>query len=230
MYRKGKKRVEASPLGLDYLVDILSNIVSTFLFIVLYTILQLTSHAFRAEVEVSRDPTPGNRRVVVLAQNGAVRVLDVGQPLRELLSGYDIVQSVDEIPRFIEGNPRTPSDPYFTYGLRYQFRPTSDFYAMLNLEIEERPGMVGDSLAELDAGSTYARALRELDPNDAWLAFAVDSVSVDVFRKAREMAIAAGFATGFDLLSFQFPLTLALSEDGMDDLLSPLNTLSKPQR
>lgn len=217
-------------MGLDYLVDILSNIVSTFLFIVLYTILQLTSQAYRAEVVVSRDPTSANRRVVVLAQNGAVRVLDVGEPLRELLAGYEIVQSVAEIPGFIEGNPRIPSDPYFTYGLEYQFRPTTDFYAMLNLEIEERPGMVGDSIAQLDAGSRYATALRELDPNDAWLAFAVDSVSVDVFRQAREMAIGAGFATGFDLLSFQFPLSLALSEDGLDDLLSPLNTLSKPQR
>jgi len=98
MYRKGKKSPEANPMGLDYLVDILSNIVSTFLFIVLYTILQLTSQAFRAEVEVSREPTPGNRRVVVLAQNGAVRVLDVGGPtdpgLREASPG-DIVATCE---------------------------------------------------------------------------------------------------------------------------------------
>jgi hypothetical protein len=44
------------------------------------------------------------------------------------------------------------------------------------------------------------------------------------------MAIAEGFATGFDLLTFDFPLSVALSEDGMGDLLSPLSTLSKPQR
>jgi hypothetical protein len=44
------------------------------------------------------------------------------------------------------------------------------------------------------------------------------------------MAIAEGFATGFDLLSLDFPLRVALSEDGLDDLLSPLSTLSKPQR
>jgi hypothetical protein len=69
-----------------------------------------------------------------------------------------------------------------------------------------------------------------MSPEDVWLAFAVDSVSVDVFRRAREMAIAEGFATGFDLLTFDFPLSVALSEDGMGDLLSPLSTLSKPQR
>jgi hypothetical protein len=211
-------------------MDILSCLVGLMLFIVMYTVLQLGTAAYQAEVIVSREPTPGSQRVVVLCNDGAVRVLDVREPLRELLTGFEIVQSVSEIGRFIEGNRRTPSDPFFTYSLQYQFRPTTDFYAMLNLEIAEQPGTVGDSLHHLDAGSEYAEALFDLDPDEAWLAFAVDSASVDVFRRAREMAIAEGFATGFDLLSFDFPLTVALSEDGMDDLLSPSSTLSKPQR
>jgi hypothetical protein len=54
-----------------------------------------------------------------------------------------------------------------------------------------------------------------------WLAFAVDGESGDVFRRAREMAIGSGFATGFDQLGLAFPLSLALSEDGLEDLLSP---------
>ena len=230
MYRKLRKREGGNPLGLDSLMDILSCLVGLMLFIVMYTVLQLGSAAYQAEVLVSREAAPGSRRVVVLCADGVVRVLDAQAPLTELLSGFEIVQSVDEIQRFIQANPRAPEDRYFTFGLKYEFRPTTDFYAMLDLEIGERPGAVGDSLHQLDANSRYATALRELSSDDAWLAFAVDSTSVDVFRRAREMAIAAGFATGFDLLSFDFPLSVALSEDGMSDLLSPLNTLSKPMR
>jgi hypothetical protein len=230
MYRKLRKRDGSNPLGLDSLMDILSCLVGLMLFIVMYTVLQLGSAAYQAEVLVSPEPTVGSRRVVVLAANGTVRVLDVGQPLRDLLSGFEIVQSVDEIERFIAANPRAQTDRHFAYGLEYRFRPTTDFYAMLDLAIDEVPGIVGDSLHQLDDRSRFATTLREMSPQDSWLAFAVDSTSVDVFRRAREMAIAQGFATGFDLLTFEFPLRVALSEDGMDDLLSPLTTLPKPQR
>ena len=230
MYRKLRKRDESNPLGLDSLMDILSCLVGLMLFIVMYTVLQLGTAAYQSEVLVSREPVPGSRRVVVLAADGAVRLLDAREPLRELLSGFEIIRSVDEIQRFIEANPRAPEDRYFAFALRYEFRPTTDFYAMLDLEVAERPGIVGDSIHQLDANSRYAAALSELSPDEAWLAFAVDSASVDVFRRAREMAIASGFATGFDLLSFEFPLSVALSEDGMDDLLSPVSTLSKPER
>lgn len=230
MYRKPRNRDGSSPLGLDSLMDILSCLVGLMLFIVMYTVMQLGTAAYQAEVLVSREATPGSRRVVVLAAGGTVRVLDVNTPLREMLSGFEIVQSVDEIERFIAANPREHADRHFDYGLAYQFRPTTDFYAMLDLTIEELPGVVGDSLQQLDAQSAFATTLREMDPEESWLAFAVDSASIDVFRQAREIAITQGFATGFDLLTFDFPLRVALSEDGMDDLLSPLTTLPKPQR
>ena len=77
---------------------------------------------------------------------------------------------------------------------------------------------------------SYAAALSQLNPDESWLAFAVDSTGFDVFRRARELAISRGFATGFDLLTLEFPLTLALSRDGIDDLLNPEGTLSKPRR
>lgn len=230
MYRRLRKRDGSSALGLDSLMDILSCLVGLMLFIVMYTVMQLGTAAYQAELLVSREPTEGSRRVVVLCTNGTVKVLDVRQPLRELLSGFEIVQSVDEIERFIEAKPRSPQDRFFDYALSYRFRPTADFYAMLDLRISERPGVVGDSIHQLDDRSRFASALREMSSEDAWLAFAVDSVSADVFGRAREMAIAEGFATGFDLLTFDFPLSVALSEKGMDDLLSPLSILSKPQR
>ena len=106
-------------------MDILSCLVGLMLFIVMYTVMQLSTTAYQSEVLVSCEPAPGSRRVVVLAADGAVRMLDTRVPLRELLSGFEIVQSVDEIQRLIAANPRAPEDRYFTFGLKYEFRPTT---------------------------------------------------------------------------------------------------------
>jgi len=230
VYKRARPQGGGGGLDLDSLMDILTCLVAVIVFIVMYAIMELSSQAYQAEVVVSPEPAAGSQRVVVVCEAGTVRVLDVRPALRGLLNGYEIVQSVGEIERFIESNQRRPTDRHFSYTLLHEFRPTTDFYAMLDLQIDEIPGTVGDSIHQLGRSSRFASALRELDSNDVWLAFAVDTASVDVFRQARELAIAAGFATGFDLLSLDFPLRVALSEDGMDDLLSPLSTLAKPQR
>ena len=94
--------------------------------------------------------------------------------------------------------------------------------------MQEKP-VDGETFSQLDEDSRFAAALDALDPEDAWLAFAVDDESVDAFRRARELAIERGFASEFDLLTLDFPLTLPLSSDGIGDLLSRLSTLSKPE-
>lgn len=230
MYRKLRSRDTGSPLDLDSLMDILSCLVGVMLFLVIYTVLELGSAAYRAEVVVSRERVPGSERALVVANQGTVRVLDVRAPLAELLSGFEIVQSFAEVPVFVEAVDDMPTDASFTYGLTHRARSTTDLLGLLDLEVRERPGVVGDSIHQLGPDSRYAEALRRLDPEQVWLAFAVDGESGDIFRRAREMAIASDFATGFDQLSLAFPLSLTLSEDGLADLLSPISTLSKPLR
>lgn len=230
MYRKPRARREGTGLDLDSLMDILSCLVGVMLFLVIYTVLELGSAAYQAEVVVSRERVAGSERVVVVANQGTVRVLDVRAPLRQLLSGFEIVQAYAELPVFVEGLETTPTDAHFRYDLRYQARSTTELLGFLDLVIEERPGEVGDSLHQLGPDSQYAEALRRLDPEQVWLAFAVDEESAEVFRRAREMAIASNFATGFDQLSLAFPLGLALSDSDLDDLLSPVGALSKPLR
>lgn len=230
MYRKPRPRLEGTALDLDSLMDILSCLVGVMLFLVIYTVLELGSAAYQAEVVVSRERVPGSQRVVVVANERTVRVLDVRGPLAELLSGFEIVQAYGEVPVFVEAVERTPSDAHFTYGLSYQARSTTELLGLVDLVISERPEIVGDSLHQLGPDSRYAEALRRLDPERVWLAFAVDGQSGDIFRVAREMAIASGFATGFDQLSLEFPLSVALSENRLDDLLSPISTLDKPLR
>jgi hypothetical protein len=230
MYRKPRHQDRSVALDLDSLMDILSCLVGVMLFLVIYTVLELGSAAYQAEVVVSAAAAPGSRRVVVLAEEGTVRVLDARPALAELLSGFEIVRSISEVDLFVEASPSVPTDPHFQYSLVHEVRSTTDLLAMLDLVVEERANTVGDSIRGLVDGSRYLEALEGLDPEEAWLAFAVDSTSVDVFRRARELAIERGFATGFDLLSLDFPLTLPLSSGGINDLLSPIGTLSKPQR
>jgi len=165
---------------------------------------------------------------MVIAENGRLRVLDVRPALEELLSGFEIVQSVAEVETFVEANRVSPPDPNFRFSLIRNLRATTDLLGLLDLTVEERPGAVG--AGDLGAGSGFLAALDALDPEQAWVAFAVDSTSIDIFRRAREMAIERGFATGFDLLTLDFPLTLPLSSEGLDDLLSPIGQLTKPQQ
>ena len=228
MYRKPKRHDRSGVLDLDSLMDILSCLVGVMLFLVIYTVLELGSAAYQAEVVVGPNAAPDSRRVVVLAEGGTVRVLDAQPPLTELLGGFEIVRTVPEVRLFVDASRSTPADPHFEYALTYRERSTTDLLAMLDLVVEERPAAPGEGTTDLGDGSDYMEALGRLDPRDAWLAFAVDSTSVDVFRRARELAIGMGFATGFDLLSLDFPLTLPLSSGGIDDLLSPIGMLPKP--
>jgi hypothetical protein len=230
MYRKASKAQKSVILDLDSLMDILSCLVGVMLFLVIYTVLELASAAYQAEVLVSRERVPGSQRVVVVAQEGTVRTLDARAPLAELLSGFEIVETVADVQTFVDASRRGPIDPHFSYALRFEPRATADPLELLDFEISEREGAVGDSIHQLGPDSRFAAALDRLDPRTAWIAFAVDSASGDIFRRARELAIARGFATGFDQLDLSFPLSLPLSRQSLTDLLSPVGTLSKPLR
>ncbi len=100
----------------------------------------------------------------------------------------------------------------------------------LSLEIRERAGAVGDSLHQLDDDSRFAALLRGLDPDDHWLAFEVDSASVDEFRRARDMASDRGFAVTWNPKQIDFPFTHALAGGSPTDLLRSRSTQSKPER
>jgi hypothetical protein len=229
MYRRPRLRDRSVGLDLDSLMDILSCLVGVMLFLVIYTVLELGTAAYSAEVVVSPNRSLDSRRVLVLAEGGTVRMLDVRRPLSELLAGFEIVRSVPEVELFVEASRTSPADPHFRFSLGYETRSTTDLLGLVDLVIDERANAPGDDLRDPD-GSTYLAALEALDPQTSWLAFAVDEESVDVFRVAREWAIERGFSTGFDLLSLDFPLTLPLSGDGIEDLLSPIGQLTKPER
>jgi hypothetical protein len=230
MHRKLKRRTSSGILDLDSLMDILSCLVGVMLFLVIYTVLELGSVAYEAEVPAGRLRPIGAEQVVVLAHEGTVRMLDVHTPLRELLSGFEIVRQLDEVAVFVDGIGRTPADANFAYSLVHHDRLATTLLGTLDLVVEERQIAVGDSLHQLGPGSAYARALERLDPGLVWISFAVDSLSVDAFRRARELAVDRGFATGWDQLRLDFPLTLPLAQERRSEWFNPRADEQKPER
>lgn len=213
-------------------MDILSCLVGVMLFLVIYTVLELGSAAYEAAVPVVRGPPSGAEPVVVLAQRGTVRPLDVRRPFRRLLSGFEIVTPAD-VPVFVDqANARPTADGYFEYSLTYddRFRQFGDPLRTLAVVVREREGAVGDSVHQLDDTSRFAATLRDLDPAEHWLAFEVDSAGVDVFRRARDMAIDAGFTVLWNPIQMEFPFTHTLAGGSPTDLLRSRSTPSKPER
>lgn len=210
-------------------MDILSCLVGVMLFLVIYTVLELGSAAYEATVPVVRTIPAGSDPVVVLAEEGTVRAVDVRGPLNSLLAGLEIVPSRD-VPVFVEqANARPVADEWFAYSLTYddRFSQFGDPMGTLSLLIQERPEAVGDSLHQLDATSRYAALLAQLDPTDHWLAFEVDSATVVEFRRARDMAIAGGFAVRWSPLEMDFPFTHRIAGGSPADLLRSMDEQSE---
>lgn len=213
-------------------MDILSCLVGVMLFLVIYTVLELGSAAYEAPIPVVRDAPVGRDPVFVIAEHGTIRPLDVRRPLNELLRGVEIVPSAD-VPLFVrQANARPTADAYFEYELSFDqgFQELRDPMRTLSLEIREREGAVGDSLHQLDEDSRFAALLSELDPDEHWLAFEVDSSAVDEFRRARHMASDRGFAVIWYPKQIDFPLTHALAGGSPTDLLRSRSSQSKPER
>jgi hypothetical protein len=100
----------------------------------------------------------------------------------------------------------------------------------LDLWVEARPNAVGDSIHQLVPGSAFAATLDRLDPDQTRLVFAVDTLSVDVFRKARQMAAERGLAVDWRPVSLDFPLTHRLAARNADEALLASRDGSKPIR
>ena len=233
MYRKPRSQSGSGTLDLDSLMDILSCLVGVMLFLVIYTVLELGSAAYEAEVPVFRAPPPGADPVVILATDGALKPVDVRGPLSRLLRGYEILRSAGEIPVFVEqANADTVRDAYFEYRLSFdeRYQEFIDPLGPLRLEIRELEGVTGETLRELDEESAYAVLLADLDPSEHWLSFEVDSASVDVFRRAREMGVRQGFTVLWNPDEMDFPFTHRLAGGSLADLLRSRSVQSKPQR
>ncbi|MCH1571143.1 MAG: hypothetical protein L7S64_07335 [Longimicrobiales bacterium] len=229
MYRKPRPSEGASILNLDSLMDILSCLVGVMLFLVIYTVLELGSASYEVSVPTPRDRPVDSRRVLVITNDGTVRGLDSTQPVSDLVAGLRTVAGVDLDQILRDANQSPPTDQHFQYLLDIDrdAAVADPNVREFDVEVREIPGEVGDSIHQLDAGS-FDELLSTLDPRFAWIEFAVDVESLEVFRRARDIAEGRGFATRWGPLDIEFPVRFDLGSGS--DGPSPRGILSKPQR
>ena len=83
-------------------------------------------------------------------------------------------------------------------------------------------------MSALEEGSAFEGTLALYDPREIWFEFGVDGASLDVFRRARQMAEERGFATRWGPLELDFPVRFALNDQ--TDGPAPRDILAKPRR
>ncbi len=211
-------------------MDILSCLVGVMLFLVIYTVLELGSTSFEVSVPTPKDRPAGSERIVVIVNDHAVRLMDTGQPVLDLLANVAGVPLLEVPDRVRQANLSPPTDAHFSYRLDLLeeasvLDPTVREYDVI---VDQLPGEVGDSMQHLDGSSRFEMTLSDLDPESNWIDFAVDSQSVDVFRRARDIAESLGFATRWGPLDLSFPTRYSLRDDPGGP--SARNSRSKPQR
>lgn len=230
MYRKPRGSESASILNLDSLMDILSCLVGVMLFLVIYTVLELGSTSFEVSVPTPRDRPFESQRMFVVVNDETVRIMDADQPVADLLANMAGVDD-DQVPeRVRQANLSPPSDAHFSYFLDFDEESAIVDAGVREFDVHvvEIPGETGERLEALDGDSEYEAYLADVDPELVWLEFGVDSASVDVFRRARDIAEELGFATRWGPLDLTFPVTYSLSTDRYGP--SPRGARSKPQR
>jgi hypothetical protein len=230
MYRKQRSSEAASVLNLDSLMDILSCLVGVMLFLVIYTVLELGSTSFEVSVPTPRDRPVQSRRIIVVANAGTVRILDSDRPIRDLLTGVESID-IDRMAGFVrQMNTSPPTDGYFRYllGFDEEAAVLDGATRAFEVEIREITGETGDGLGDINEDSKYVALLDALDPQRVWLEFAVDSASLNVFRRARDVAEQRGFATRWEPHDMAFPVSFRLSDNPGGPPFR--TTRSKPER
>jgi hypothetical protein len=134
--------------------------------------------------------------------------MHVGPALEQLMGNTQQLDYAD-VPGFVdEANRKNVSDGNFNYKLVFRDEPYGEDNRkrVVSLRVEVRPETDGETTSELEDGSSaYERSLARLDEERNWLAFGVDTDSLEVFRKARSIALERGFSTGWDPVSIEFP-------------------------
>jgi len=223
MYRIKRTRKADDEMSLDSLMDVLSCSVGVMLFIVIIAVIEARgTNILLYSPPLLRDPPGGTSRILVLCLGGKVRVLEIDKALEQLIGNTEQL-SYSEVPGFVEkANRKNVTDGSFQYGLVYRDEAYGEDNRkrVVSVRVEARAGTDGDGANELgDGWSEYERVLSGLDEEQNWLAFGVDTDSLEVFRKARSIALERGFSTGWDPVSIEFPYEEVILGGGFRQLI-----------
>lgn len=237
MYRR-KQTTEANEIvNLDSLMDILTCVVGVMLFVVIFAVIEARGTNIKMFTPLAKAPAPESKRMIFMCQKQKVVPLDLDPAVEQLLN-FKGKLTYKTLPKFVEdANRKNVQDAFFTYRLAVKQWKEGSFFNEVKhrgvmLVIDKKLEYPGESDEEIKSlSSSYVKKLNEMDNRSNWIAFEVDKASLDVFRMAREIAIARGFSVGWDPGRTDFPYKEMVIGGGsrgrgMD---APSRNLGKPQ-
>ena len=232
MYRRARRPGGTDAMSLDPLLDILTCTVGLMILVVIFAVMEARGARIAMATPMLREAPANLERRVLLCNRGRVRHLDVDNCIERLLGTKEI--TYDNIPDIVsEANDRNVTDGYFSYRLEYdQWSDWSGWtsHRAIDLVIDEIEGCVGETAEQLGAPSAALRTvLDSFDSKEVWIVMGFDEESLEVFRKARELCIEAGFVTGWDPLIMEFPHKERIVGGGTPSGSRPSPGLSRPQ-
>jgi|GEM_PF-2538592 len=207
------RRPERQGLSLDSLMDILTCLVGVMLLVVIFAVLEARGANVRMRMPLVREPPGDAERTILLCQDRGLRLLDFDIAVERLLDDptvHDGTLDYDGVPALVErANERGFSDDYFSYHLDYREWTDGGWWKSRSyraVEVVIEPREKQHALDELERNpDVFASLADALAARNVWIAFLVDSTSLDVFRCAREICVNRGIATGWDPVSLEFP-------------------------
>jgi hypothetical protein len=216
MYIKKRKHNEIV-LSLDSLMDILACTVGLVIVIVVFMLIQTHGVRIQVGLPLASDPPENAKRVIILCTRDGIRCLKIDEVLLELVKNMEKLENrgspLSRIELAVEGvNKKYVEDVYFEYKLIFTIEQFGNItIPFLKFKVTEKPGVTGETAEGIVASdSHFQRMLSELDPADHWLAFSVDSDSLNLFKAARRLAREKGFAVGWDPNSIEVPFITTL--------------------
>lgn len=192
----------------DSLMDILTCVVGVMVFVVIFMVMQARTVNVKMATPKWSSADDNSTRRIVLCQEGKVSLFDFDRGLDELIDGLNR-SDVFELAGFAKkANRKNVNDGYHLYLLEADGRK-------LNIVVHKTPNAPSETVEDLKKPESHlAKIFNQFDPQKDWITFLVDEKSLEVFFKAREIAVAKGFATGWDPKTFSFPYTECLSGCG----------------
>ena len=233
MERRPKNRKKANTLNLDSLMDILTCTVGLMLFIVIFAVLEAHGVRIKMYTPMVKDAPENSERKLFICKNGTIRILDVNSKIDMLFANWKL--NYENVPKIVQSaNRKNVNDDFFRFELAYNEWEEGNYwtgqktYRSIDLVVLEK-SVSGETVEQISSiSSKYEKTIQKFDNTKIWVAFSVDENSLEVFRKAREICIENDIATGWDPVSFNFPLRVNLiggNQDANSDAPSILDTI-----
>lgn len=202
MRRRRQTNSGATFLGLDSFLDIVTNVIGAFFFVVIYAV--LSAAGATGKITLPLASVPETSRVLAECRDETVFFIEADRLIErsnEVWKEADGLPFDERVDRLAEAGI---SSRYYTYEPRLA---RFGWYRRVVDTLVPLPGAVGERERELASEwSLFRRRLASYDPESHHIIFLVRTDSFEVFHAARRLAISMGFSVGWEPILAGEPL------------------------